>query len=297
MNINWYPGHMLKTKRQISEDLKLIDVVIELLDARIPLASQNPDVAEMIKNKNHIIVLNKSDLAEDSKTNTWKEYFKKSGKSAVVVDSNAGKGIKDVLAEVQKIMGADLEKAEIKGIVKKRIRLMILGIPNVGKSSFINRMCNKKSAIVGNKPGVTKQKQWVKVSENIELLDTPGVLWPRFEDKEVSLRLAYVGTIKDDVLIKVDVAHSLLKYLFENYKNKVLERYKVTEEELTEMVEHDREIEYEVDEIYCLMKLISKKRGALLSGGYFDEEKVAGIILNEFRSGTIGRITLERPDI
>ena len=294
MSINWYPGHMLKTKKQIAEDLKLIDVVIELLDARIPLASQNPDISKIIENKKHIVILNKSDLAEDAENNKWISYFEKQGKPAVIVDSNSGKGIKEVLKQVEKIMQIDMEAAALKGIANKKIRLMILGIPNVGKSSFINRMCNKKSAIVGNRPGVTKQKQWVKVSGNIELLDTPGVLWPRFEDDEVALKLAYTGTIKDDLIIKIDVAHSLLKYLYENYKTNVFERYKITEQELEDMFEIDSEYEYEPDKIYSLMKLIAKKRGALMSGGNFDEEKVAVIILHEFRAGTLGKITLEK---
>ncbi|MCL2384149.1 MAG: ribosome biogenesis GTPase YlqF [Oscillospiraceae bacterium] len=294
MSINWYPGHMLKTKNQIIQDLKLIDVVVEILDARIPLSSQNPDLAKIIEGKKHIIILNKSDLAEENENNKWVACFKKQDKTAVIVNSNSGKGINDVLKQIEIIMQEDMEKAALKGINRKRIRLMIAGIPNVGKSSFINRICNKKSAAVGNKPGVTKQKQWVRVSNNIELLDTPGVLWPKFEDEDVALKLAYTGTIKDDVIIKVDVAYSLLKYLYDNYKENIFERYKVTEEELEERVEIDAETEYEVDRIYCLMKLIAKKRGALLSGGNFDDEKVARIILDEFRSGMLGRITLEK---
>ncbi|MCL2355499.1 MAG: ribosome biogenesis GTPase YlqF, partial [Oscillospiraceae bacterium] len=282
------------TKRQITEDLKLIDVVIEILDSRMPLSSQNPDIAKIIENKKRIIVLNKSDLAEESENNKWIEYFKSRDEIAITTDSNSGKGIKETLKQIERIMQPDMEKAALKGINQKRIRLMIIGIPNVGKSSFINRMCNKRSAEVGNKPGVTKQKQWVKVSNNIELLDTPGVLWPKFEDEEVALKLAYTGTIKDDVIIKVDVAYSLLKYLYENYKTKLFERYKITEENLENMVEMDSEVEYEVDKIYSLMKLIAKKRGALLSGGNLDDEKIAGIILNEFRSRMIGRITLEK---
>ena len=290
-NINWYPGHMLKTKRQIIEDLKLIDVVVELLDARIPVSSQNPDIARIIANKKHIIVLNKSDLADENENRRWVEHFKKEGKIALIVDSNSGKGINETLKKIEFIMEEDLKKAQAKGIAKKKIRVMIVGIPNVGKSSFINRMCNKKSANVGNKPGVTKQKQWVKVSNNIELLDTPGVLWPKFEDKEVALNLAYTGTIKDDVIIKVDVAYSLLKYLYENYKDKLFERYKLTDEEIDITIRNSQD--YEPDRTYSIMELIAKKRGAIISGGNIDDEKVAVIILNEFRSTKIGKITLE----
>jgi len=297
VNINWYPGHMLKTKRQISEDLKLVDVVVEILDSRIPLSSQNPDVAKIIAEKKHIIVLNKSDLAEEIHNNKWVEYFSNKNKVAVVTDSNSGKGIKEVLKQIEKVMQSDLEKAALKGINRKKIRLMIVGIPNVGKSSFINRMCNKKSAIVGNRPGVTKQKQWVKISNNIELLDTPGVLWPKFEDEEVALKLAYTGTIKDELIIKVDVAYSLLKYLYENYRENILERYDVEADGIRPDYEAGR-MQYapteDEDHIYDLMKQIAKKRGALLSGGNFDDEKVAGIILNEFRAGKLGKITLEK---
>jgi len=289
MNINWYPGHMLKTKKQIIEDLKLIDVVVEILDARIPLSSQNPEIAKICANKKHILILNKSDLAEEIENKRWVEYFKSTNKVAVIVDSNSGKGIKEVLKQIELIMEEDIQKAIAKGITQKRIRLMVLGVPNVGKSSFINRICNRKSAIVGNKPGVTKQKQWVKVSGNIELLDTPGVLWPKLDNEEVALNLAYVGTIKDDLIIKVDVAYSLLKYLYENYKTNILERYDLTES----VGAHDCAQYEEDDEIYNLMQEIAKKRGALLSGGNFDDEKVATIILTEFRSGKIGRITLE----
>jgi len=292
MNINWYPGHMLKTKKQIIEDLKLIDVVLEILDARIPISSQNPDVARIIKNKKHIILLNKSDLTEENENKKWIEYFKKKNEIAVITDSNSGKGTSEVLRQIEKIMEEDMAKASLKGIAKKRIRLMIVGIPNVGKSSFINRICNKKSAIVGNKPGVTKQKQWVRVSDNIELLDTPGVLWPKFEDEEVALNLSFTGTIKDDLIDKIEITYQLLKYLYKNYKSNLFERYKLTNEELNITIENDSD--YEIDEVYSLMKLIAKKRGALLAGGNTDDEKIAGIILNDFRSSKLGRITLEK---
>lgn len=292
MNINWYPGHMLKTKREIIEDLKLIDVIVELLDARIPLSSQNPDIAKLIANKKRIILLNKSDLAEDMQNKKWVEHFKANNIIAIETDANIGKGIKEITKTIEKIMEGDIEKAISRGIAKRRIRIMIVGIPNVGKSSLINRLCNRKSAIVGNKPGVTKQKQWVKISENIEVLDTPGVLWPKFEDEKTSLNLAYIGTIKDELLQKTEVAFSLLEYLYNNYKKELFERYKLTDDELSNIMQDEGA--YEENKIYSLMQLIALKRGALLSMGNIDDEKIAGIILTEFRSGKIGKVTLEK---
>ena len=221
-NINWYPGHMAKTRKQIIEDLKLIDVVVELLDARLPLSSQNPDLKEIIGNKKKIIVLNKCDLADDNENKKWVNYFEKQGNKAVLTDSNSGKGISEVIRQIENVMKEDLEKMALKGRLGKSIKVMILGIPNVGKSSFINRVSKKTSANVGNKPGVTRQKQWIRLKSNIELLDTPGVLWPKFESEQVALNLSYVGTIKDDVLEKTEIAFFLLKFLLENYKENVL---------------------------------------------------------------------------
>lgn len=287
--INWYPGHMLKTKKQIIEDLKLIDVIIEILDARIPLASQNPDIKQITANKKKIIVLNKSDLANEVETKKWLEFFKKLEITAIATDSNLGKGIKETLKLVQDIMQEELEKATMKGIKNKNIRIMICGIPNVGKSSFINRMINKKSAEVGNRPGVTKQKQWVRISTNIELLDTPGVLWPKFENQDISLKLAYTGTIKDELLDKTEIAYNLLKYLEKNNKKELFERYKLTDQEINSIISED-------DDTIKLMNLIAKKRGAIISGGEIDYERTSAIILNDFRTGKIGRITLEKVD-
>ncbi len=289
MNINWYPGHMLKTKKQIIEDIKLIDVVIEILDARIPISSRNPDMQRIIQNKKRIIILNKSDLAEAKETDKWVDYYKKNGIKAIVTDANLGKGIKETLKQIEDIMKDDMQKAALKGRVKKNIRVMILGIPNVGKSSFINRLCNKKSTVVGNRPGVTKQKQWVRIGNNIELLDTPGVLWPKFEDEKVALNLSYTGSIKDEVLQTVEIAFKLLVYLYNNYKTNLVERYKLTEDEIENIKSED-----DNEEIYNLMKLIGKKRGAVISGGEVDDEKTANILLNDFRSGKLGKITLEK---
>lgn len=263
MNINWYPGHMAKTKRQIIEDLKLIDIVVEVLDARIPISSQNPDVREYTKEKKKIMVLNKSDLANEIETKKWVKYFNKQGISAIITDANSGKGINEVILEIKNIAKQNQEKYVNKGRIGKSVRVLILGIPNVGKSSFINRITKKSSMQVGNRPGVTRQKQWIRLADGIELMDTPGVLWPKFESEEVALNLAYTGTIKDDILEKVEVAYRLLKYLIENYSNNVIERYKIDKQELDNIMKQDIE---ENDKIYEMMSLIAKKRGAILSG-------------------------------
>ena len=280
---------MLKTKKQIIEDIKLIDIVIELLDARIPISSRNPDMQKIIQNKKRIVVLNKSDLAEDFETKKWVEYYKNNNIPAIIADANLGKGIKEILKKVENIMQEDMEKAAAKGRVKRNIRIMILGIPNVGKSSLINRLCNKKTTVVGNRPGVTKQKQWVRIANNIELLDTPGVLWPKFEDEKVAFNLSYTGSIKDEVLQTIEIAFSLLTFLYKNYKKNLIERYKITEEEIININSED-----ENEEIYNLLKLIGRKRGAVVSGGEIDEDKTANIILTDFRSGKLGKITLEK---
>jgi len=286
-NINWYPGHMLKTKKQIIEDIKLIDVVVEILDARVPLASQNPDIKQITSNKKKVIVLNKCDLANETETKKWVKYFGDQGIKAIEADSNLGKGIKETLKQVQDLMQEAMEKAANKGRTNKNIRMMIVGIPNVGKSSFINRMTNKKSAEVGNRPGVTKQKQWVRISTNIELLDTPGVLWPKFENEDIALKLAYTGTIKDEVIDKIKIEYNLLKYLEKNNKKELFERFKLTDEEINSIISQE-------DKVLELMNIIAKKRGAIVSGGEIDYEKISSIILNDFRTGKIGRITLEK---
>ena len=286
-NINWYPGHMFKTKKQIIDDLKLIDIVVEILDARVPLSSQNPDIREITKNKKKIVILNKSDLANEKETKKWIEFFNKQGSKAISTDSNVGKGIKEIVRFVNDLMKDDIEKAKSKGIANKKIRLMICGIPNVGKSSFINRLINKKSAEVGNKPGVTKQKQWLRATESIEVLDTPGVLWPKFENKDVAMKLAYTGTIKEELIDKSEVAYNLLKYLEKNNKKELFDRYKLTEQDFNSIIDND-------DETLELMNIIAKKVGAIISKGEVDYEKVSSTILNDFRTAKIGKITLEK---
>lgn len=290
MNINWYPGHMAKTKKQIIEDLKLIDVVIELLDARIPIASQNPDLKEIVGNKKKIVVLNKCDLADEKENKKWLTYFEKEGVKAVLTDANSGYGIQEVTRGIENIMKEDLQKEAQKGRVGRQIRVMILGIPNVGKSSFINRVSKKTSAGVGNKPGVTRQKQWIRLQNNIELLDTPGVLWPKFDNEEVALNLSYIGTIKDEILDKTEIAFFLLKFLLQNYKANLLERYKL-QEEIQSVIEN---VQNPNEQIMEVLYLIGKKRGAIVSGGNVDEEKVSNILLDDFRTGKLGRISLEK---
>lgn len=286
-NINWYPGHMAKTKKQILDDLKLVDIVIELLDARIPISSQNPEIDKLIHNKKRIIVLNKADLADPIETKKWIEYFEKNRIIAIDVDSNQGKGTEKITKIIEKLMEKELNVQNSKGRIRKTIRIMIVGIPNVGKSSFINRISKKASMTVGNKPGVTKQKQWIRIGNQIELLDTPGILWPKFESEQVGLNLAYTGSIKDEVIETTEIAYSLLKYLDENYPKNLYEKYKITQEEIEKIKNNTQ---YTLEEMY----LIGRKRGALISGGNIDEEKVAKIILDDFRSGKIGKITLEK---
>lgn len=290
INLNWYPGHMAKTKKQIIQDLKLIDIVIELLDARIPISSQNPNIAEITKNKKKIIVLNKCDLADDRQNKLWIEYYNKKGIPAVLTDSNSGKGIDECIRKIEQIMKVDLEAQAEKGRTGRKIRAMILGIPNVGKSSFINRIAKRSTAGVGNKPGVTKQKQWIRINDKIELLDTPGVLWPKFESEEVALNLCYTGTIKEEILDKLEIAYQLTKFLLENYRKNLCERYKLEEKYIEETLAKEQP---ENNNIYEIMLEIGRKRGCIMSGGRIDEEKTARTILDEFKNGKLGKITIE----
>ena len=262
-------------------------MVIELLDARIPLSSRNPDIKEITKNKKKIIILNKVDLADEKIVKKWQEYFSKEA-VCLVTDANTGRGIDKVSKKIEEIMEEEKKRQAARGRVNKTVRVMILGIPNVGKSSFINRIAKRSATDVANRPGVTRQKQWIRIGKNQDLLDTPGVLWPKFQSEEISLNLAFSGTIKDDVLVLTDIAYELLKLLSSQYKNNLLERYKISNEEF-------EELEKTENSIYELMKLIARKRGAILSGGRTDDEKVSRIILDDFRSGKIGKITLEMP--
>ncbi|MBO4236012.1 MAG: ribosome biogenesis GTPase YlqF [Firmicutes bacterium] len=284
-NINWYPGHMKKTRELITENLKLVDMVIEVVDARIPVSSRNPIIDELVQNKPRIILLNKSDLADGNENKAWTENLKKSARennaegivNVMRVDSLHGTGIKELLSALTDYQNRINENRER----KKTLRLMIVGVPNVGKSSFINRLTGRKATQTGDRPGVTKGKQWLTMTNGMQLLDTPGILWPKFEDQNVGLALAYCGSIKDEILDTDSLALSLIGRLMAEYPKELKERYKI--DELP-------------DEALEGMELIAKKRGFILGGGRIDYERCARTVLDEFRSGKIGRITLEKVD-
>lgn len=283
MDIQWFPGHMAKTRRLISDNLKLVDVVVELVDARLPLSSRNPEIDKIIGKKPRVIVMNKADMADGELNTKWIEYFKKCGFEAILADSLSGKGVKSLNGALDRVLSEKFKKDKERGIVKKSVKMMIVGIPNVGKSSFINRLAGRSAAKTGDRPGVTTAKQWIRLSGKYELLDTPGILWPKFDDVLTARKIAYTGGIKDDILDVEELASYLLEYLNENYKERLNERYKITEET-------DKLSGYE------LLKLVGKKRGALLSGGEIDTFKAAGFLLGDFRSAKLGNITLEKPE-
>ena len=279
-NINWYPGPMARARREIGEAVKLVDVVFEIIDARIPRASRNPILNEIIGEKPRVIVLNKADLADKEATQKWIKYFNSKNQIAVVADSNQGNGIKEATDAAYKLMADKISKQVEKGRTGAGIKAMIVGIPNVGKSTFINKAAKKQTAEVGNKPGVTRKNQWVRLSENINLLDTPGVLWPKFDDEVLARHLAYIGTIKDEILDTEELALRLIEELLVNHKRELYARYKIADD-------------FEYDMSYEVMDEIGRKRGCLVRGGEIDYTKVANIVLDEFRNGKIGNITLE----
>lgn len=292
--LSWYPGHMAKTKKQILQDIKFVDIVIELLDARIPISSQNPDISKIVNGKKKIVILNKCDLSDDYQNKLWVKYFQEKGIVAVLSDSNTGKGIEESIKKIETVMQNEIKNQADKGRIGRKIRAMILGIPNVGKSSYINRISKRTTAGVGNKPGITKQKQWIRINEKIELLDTPGVLWPKFESEEIALHLAFTGTIKEEILEKTEIAYFLVKFLIENNLKQLCERYKLEEELIKEIIQ--REDRPENENIYDIMLEIGRKRGCIISGGNIDEEKTAKIILDEFKNGKLGKITIEKAE-
>ncbi|MED0674636.1 ribosome biogenesis GTPase YlqF [Aneurinibacillus thermoaerophilus] len=281
MTIQWFPGHMAKARRQVTEKLKLIDVVIELLDARLPLSSRNPMIDEIVSGKPRLILLNKSDLAAEEITKAWVRHFAENGIKANPIDALSGRGVSKLPQECEVLVEETMQKRRAKGMQDRAIRAMILGIPNVGKSSLMNRLAGRKVAQTGDRPAVTKAQQWVKVGKVLELLDTPGILWPKFEDPLVGLRLAASGAIKDEIIDFQEVALFVVAYLRMYYSNALKERY-----QLAELPESKLEILTE----------IGRKRGCLVSGGHIDYDKVAELILRELRGGKIGRISLERPD-
>ena len=277
MNVQWYPGHMTKAKRQMQEDLKLIDLIIELVDARVPISSRNPDIDSLGQNKARLILLNKADLADERQNEAWKEYFQNRGVHVVKVDSRSGAGMKQVHAMIQEACRDKIERDKKRGIKNRPVRAMVAGIPNVGKSTFINSFAGKACTKTGNKPGVTRGKQWIRLNKNVELLDTPGILWPKFEDQKVGERLACIGSIKDDLLNMEELALILIAYLKERYPGALEKRYGVSEG----------------GEALAVMEEIAKVRGCVKKGDELDYVKTAGIIFDDFRSGKTGRITLE----
>ena len=281
MHFQWYPGHMTKAKRMMQENIKLIDLVIELVDARVPISSRNPDIDELGKNKARLILLNKSDLAEDKWNDAWSEYFREKGFSVVKVNSKKGGGIKSINGVIQEACKEKIERDRKRGIKNRPVRAMVVGIPNVGKSTFINSYAGKACAKTGNKPGVTKGKQWIRLNKSVELLDTPGILWPKFEDQTVGLRLALIGSIKDEILNVDELAVELVKFLKAEYPGLLAQRYEVSEE----------------NDIIELISAVAVNRKCLSKGGEPDYSKAAALIIDDFRSGKLGHITLERPEI
>ena len=279
MHFQWYPGHMTKAKRMMQENIKLIDLVIELVDARIPVSSRNPDIDELGKNKSRMILLNKADLAEDKWNDAWAEYFREKGFFVVKLNSKKGGGLKSIQGVIQEACKEKMERDRKRGILNRPVRAMVVGIPNVGKSTFINALAGKACAKTGNKPGVTKGKQWIRLNKQVELLDTPGILWPKFEDQKVGLRLAFIGSIKDEILNTEELAAELIKFLNANYPGVLEEKYSVEPS----------------DDAYVMLAGIARSRNCLLKGSELDTEKAARLLLDDFRNGKLGRLTLEYP--
>ena len=279
MNIQWYPGHMTKAKCMMQENIKLIDVVIELVDARIPLSSKNPDIDDLARNKSRIVLLNKYDLADADKTQAWKKWYEDQGAFVTLVNSKSGQGVKNVTAIVQEACKEKIERDRRRGIINRPVRAMIVGIPNVGKSTFINSFAGKACTKTGNKPGVTKGKQWIRLNKNVELLDTPGILWPKFEDQEVGIKLALIGSIKEEILNITELSYILIKYLLEKYPKVLEERYEIEECEV----------------VVTVLEGIALKRGCKSKGDTLDLDKASSIIIDDFRTGKLGKISLEIP--
>lgn len=282
MNIQWYPGHMTKTRRMMEENLSLVDVVVELIDARIPYSSKNPDIDALAKNKYRIIVMNKSDLADEKATEVWKKYFEEQGFKVILTDALTGKGINAVTAAAKELMAEKIERLKAKGRIFVPVRAMIAGIPNVGKSTFINKYVGKTTAKTGDKPGVTRGKQWIRIKKDFELLDTPGILWPKFEDEQVGLKLAFTGAINDDILDMETMACEFINLMVATYPDRLRERYNI---------EFDT-----IEPVHEIFEKIGKARGFVVKGGQIDGGRTAKILMDEFRGGKLGKITLELPE-
>ena len=280
-DIQWFPGHMAKTRRMIQSNLSLVDGVVEILDARIPESSRNPEMDRLVKGKPRMFVLNKADMADDNATVKWLNYYKSKGFTAIKISCKSGNGLKNFLPAVKEQMLSELmARRREKGIENAPLRLMIVGIPNAGKSTFINRMAKSKKAKAEDRPGVTRTKQWVKLGDNVEMLDMPGVLWPKFEDQSAARKLAFTGAVKDDILDIEALASLLLENLAVNYSDSLMERYKIDSEGTG----------------FELLEKLGRKRGMLISGGEVDTERASVTVLDEFRGGKLGRITLELPE-
>lgn len=277
MNFQWYPGHMTKARRMMQEDIKLIDVVMELVDARIPYSSKNPDIDDLARNKSRIILLNKCDMADKERTLQWKKWYEGKGFFVHMINSKNGQGVKQVHEVIEKACQEKIQRNRQRGILNRPVRAMIVGIPNVGKSTFINSFAGKACTKTGNKPGVTKGKQWIRLDKNVELLDTPGILWPKFQDQAVGLRLAWVGSIRDEILNTTELAMELISFLQKNYPGMLKQRYETEETAAAD------------DVLYS----IAKKRGCLMKGERVDLEKAAGILLDDYRTTRLGKLTLE----
>lgn len=285
--IQWFPGHMTRAKRQIQEKLKLIDVAFELLDARVPLSSRNPMIDDILLNKPRIVLLNKADLADPNITREWVAYFAEAGIEAVPIDSVTGEGVRSIPERAKHALREKIEAQLRKGMNPRAVRALIVGIPNVGKSTLINRLAGKHVAATGDRPGVTKGQQWIKSSGGLELLDTPGILWPKFEDSQVGFKLAAIGSINDQILNVEDVAYHAIRYMNETYPQELKERY-----ELERLPGEDPQ----PDEIVDVMERIGRKRGCLQSGGTVNLEKASMVVLRDLRGGKLGRLSLERPE-
>ena len=294
-SFNWYPGHMTKAKRMMEENIRLIDLVIEIVDARVTMSSRNPDIDKLASNKARIILLNKADLADDYVTNKWIAYFNSKNIYCLKLNSRDNSGVKQVNNLIQTACADKIERDKSRGIMNRTIKAMVVGIPNVGKSTFINSFAGKASAKTGNKPGVTKGKQWIKLGKNVEMLDTPGILWPRFENQDVGMRLAMIGSINDNILNIEELAIDTINYVYNNYPDNIIERYELDKEAVKASYDESA-INPDNSIALYIMEQAALKRGCIKKGNAIDYEKTANIILDDFRSGRLGRITLERSE-
>ena len=281
MNYQWYPGHMTKARRMMQEDMKLIDLVIEIVDARIPISSRNPDIDVLAQNKSRMVLLNKSDLADSTITKEWMKEYNRKGVFSVEINSKNGNGMKDIQKTVADACRDKIERNRKRGIINRPVRAMVVGIPNVGKSTFINSYTGRACTKTGNKPGVTKGKQWIRLNKNLELLDTPGILWPKFDDKNTGMKLAFIGSINDEILITEELAADFIRFIQDLYPDILYQKY---------------EIDRETNNSYEILNKIAVKRKCLLKEEKPDIEKAAKIVIEDFRSGRLGRISLERPN-